>query len=237
MIGSGQSGPTTRDGAAVHWNPANLAYMKKGEFFGGLMLVAGDIRYQRNYRGTYQTPDTLEFKTPIDPSENIDSTKVGYGPGQGQPDRPARQHLHRPPADQEPPRVRPRRLRALRRPAQVPRNGPQAWQLQQAFIVASQHHRQRRRARQRLRLVGAGVSYVLGFAELAKLQDFGSVQEFGDGPQEARPEPTTSAPTPPPRSASSTPYRARSPSRRPSRTASPSTSASPSTRPRSSASP
>ena len=29
--------------------------------------------------------------------------------------------------------------------------------------------------------IGAGVSYVLGFAELAKKQDFGSVQEFGDG--------------------------------------------------------
>ncbi len=181
MVGSGQSGPTTRDGAAVHWNPANLAYMKKGEFFGGLMLVAGDIRYQRSYNGTYQTPDTLQFKTPLDP-QNIDPTRSG----------PTDQVKANPVAPLGNvfvvlPPIKNRLVLGLGlyvpygAPLKFDRNGPQAYQLQQAFIVASYIT-----ASAGVRLhdkvsLGAGLSYVLGFAELAKLQDFGSVQEFGDG--------------------------------------------------------
>ena len=181
MIGSGQSGPTTRDGAAIHWNPANLAYMKKGEFFGGLMLVVGDIRYQRNYLDTYQTPDTLGFKTPIS-ADNISQTKMGYGPeSKANPVAPLGNiFIVLPP-------IKNRLVFGLGvyvpygAPLKFPRNGPQAYQLQQAFIVASHIT-----ASAAVRIndyvsLGAGLSYVLGFAELAKLQDFGSVQEFKDG--------------------------------------------------------
>lgn len=181
MIGSGQSGPTTRDGAAVHWNPANLAFMKKGEFFGGLMLVVGDIRYQRNYTGTYQTPDTLEFKDPIAP-ENVSGTKSGYAPvSKANPVAPLGNiFVVLPP-------IKNRLVFGLGAyvpygaPLKFDRNGPQALQLQQAFIVASHIT-----ASAAVRIndyvsLGAGISYVLGFAELAKKQDFGTVQEFHDG--------------------------------------------------------
>ena len=181
MVGSGQSGPTTRDGAAVHWNPANLAYMKKGEFFGGLMLVVGDIRYQRQYTGTYQTPDSLEFKTPISQG-NIDPYKVGFGREvKANPVAPLGNiFIVLPP-------IKNRLVFGLGlyvpygAPLKFDRNGPQALQLQQAFIVASHITASAAVRLHDMVSIGAGVSYVLGFAELAKLQDFGSVQEFSDG--------------------------------------------------------
>ncbi len=181
MVGSGQSGPTTRDGAAVHWNPANLAFMKRGQFFGGLMLVVGDIRYRRNYTGTYQTPDTLQFKTPLS-SENIDPMKSGFGEQvKANPVAPLGNiFIVLPP-------IKNRLVFAVGAyvpygaPLKFPRNGPQALQLQQAFIVASHVTASAAVRLHDIVSLGAGVSYVLGFAELAKLQDFGSVQEFGDG--------------------------------------------------------
>ncbi len=181
MVGSGQSGPTTRDGAAVHWNPANLAYMKRGEFFGGLMLVAGDIRYQRNYTGTYQTPDTLQFKSPISP-ENVDPMKSGFAEQvKANPVAPLGNiFVVLPP-------IKNRLVFGLGlyvpygAPLKFDRNGPQALQLQQAFIVASNITASAGVRLHDIVSIGAGVSYVLGFAELAKLQDFGSVKEFGEG--------------------------------------------------------
>jgi long-chain fatty acid transport protein len=181
MVGSGQSGPTTRDGAAIHWNPANLAYMKKGEFFGGLMLVVGDIRYQRDYRSTYQTPDTLEFKSPVSP-ENIDPNKMGFGREvKANPVAPLGNiFVVLPP-------IKNRLVFGLGlyvpygAPLKFDRNGPQALQLQQAFIVASHITASAGVRLHDMVSLGAGVSYVLGFAELAKKQDFGSVAEFGEG--------------------------------------------------------
>ncbi len=181
MVGSGQSGPTTRDGAAVHWNPANLAFMKKGEFFGGLMLVAGDIRYQRDYTGTYQTPDTLQFKTPLD-SANIDPMKAGFAQqSKANPIAPlGNVFIVLPP-------IKNRLVFGLGlyvpygAPLKFNPKGPQAYQLQQAFIVASNITASAAVRLHDVISIGAGVSYVLGFAELAKLQDFASVQEFSDG--------------------------------------------------------
>ncbi len=181
MVGSGQSGPTTRDGAAIAWNPANLAYMKRGEFFGGLMLVVGDIRYQRQYTGTYQTPDSLEFKTPISQG-NIDPYKVGFGREvKANPVAPLGNiFIVLPP-------IKKRLVFGLGlyvpygAPLKFDRNGPQALQLQQAFIVASNITASAGVRLHDMVSIGAGITYVLGFAELAKKQDFGSVQEFGDG--------------------------------------------------------
>jgi hypothetical protein len=179
MVGSGQSGPTTRDGAAIHWNPANLAYMKKGEFFGGLMLVVGDIRYQRDYRApTDPGHPRVQSPSPREHRPRQDGLRAS---GQGQPARAAGQHLRRPPADQEPPVSGPRPLRAYGAPLKFDRNGPQALQLQQAFIVASHITACAGVRLHDMVSLGAGVSYVLGFAELAKKQDFGSVAEFGAG--------------------------------------------------------
>jgi long-subunit fatty acid transport protein len=236
MVGSGQSGPTTRDGAAIHWNPANLAYMKKGEFFGGLMLVVGDIRYQRNYTSNYQTPDTLEFKAPISP-ENISGAKSGYGPeAKANPIAPLGNiFIVLPP-------IKKRLVFGLGlyvpygAPLKFPRNGPQAFQLQQAFIVASHITASAGFKINDYVSLGAGVSYVSASPSSPSCRTSARSRSSRTASRSSA-RPTTSGPTPRPTSASWAPWRARSPSRRRSPTASPSTSASPSTRPRNSRSP
>ncbi|HEY8377911.1 MAG TPA: outer membrane protein transport protein, partial [Nannocystis sp.] len=62
-----------------------------------------------------------------------------------------------------------------------PMDGPQAWQVQQAFIATSHLHLGAGVRISDYVSLGAGVAYVLGFAELRKKQDFAGVQEFADG--------------------------------------------------------
>jgi long-chain fatty acid transport protein len=178
MVGSGQSGPTAADAAAVHWNPAELAWIGEPELLMGGALIVGRATYRRERLGTYQTPDTLQFKTPLDPA-HVDAGKTG----------PAEEVAATP--------IAPIGDIFLALPVQkgrlvvgfgayvpyaaalgFPQDGAQAWQLQEAFIVAS-HVTASAGARINDELsVGAGVSYVGGFAELSKLQDFGSLSEF-----------------------------------------------------------
>ncbi|WP_437316059.1 OmpP1/FadL family transporter [Sorangium sp. So ce385] len=179
-VTSGASGPTTADAAAVFWNPAALAGVERTELILGAGLIVGRATYTRERRGTYQTPDTLQFKLPLDPA-NAAPGKTG----------PAEQVSTTP--------VAPTGNAFLAIPA-IPKrltvgvglyvpyaaalsfpDGAQRWQLQQAFIVASSLT-----AAAGLRLtdqlsVGAGLSYVGGLAELSKVQDFASLKEFHDG--------------------------------------------------------
>src|SRR5688572_26151611 len=76
VVGTGQSGPVTRDAAAVHWNPAQLGFLTRPELLVGAGVVIGDIRYRRDRRGTYQTPDMLEFKLPLSEGA-VDRSKTG----------------------------------------------------------------------------------------------------------------------------------------------------------------
>ncbi|KYG09369.1 hypothetical protein BE21_18335 [Sorangium cellulosum] len=177
---SGASGPTTADAAAVYWNPAALADVERPELILGAGLIVGHATYERERRGAYQTPDTLQFKLPLDPA-NAAPGKTG----------PAEQVSTTP--------VAPTGNAFLAIPA-IPKrltvgvglyvpyaaalsfpDGAQRWQLQQAFIVASSLT-----AAAGLRVtdqlsVGAGLSYVGGLAELSKVQDFASLEEFHDG--------------------------------------------------------
>ncbi|WP_236644270.1 OmpP1/FadL family transporter [Sorangium cellulosum] len=179
-VTSGASGPTTADAAAVYWNPAALAGVERPELILGAGLIVGHATYERERRGAYQTPDTLQFKLPLDPA-NAAPGKTG----------PAEQVSTTP--------VAPTGNAFLAIPA-IPKrltvgvglyvpyaaalsfpDGAQRWQLQQAFIVASSLT-----AAAGLRVtdqlsVGAGLSYVGGLAELSKVQDFASLKEFHDG--------------------------------------------------------
>lgn len=181
IVGTGFSGPVTRDAAAIYFNPAQLGSFDKKELLLGGGLIIGDIRYQRNYLGTYQTPDTFQFKTPLDPGY-VDTTKMGMQEQvKANPIAPVGNIFFAIPAIK-------RRLTlgaGLYVPyaaaLNFPKNGPQAWQVQQAFIVSANVT-----AAAGVRIndyfsIGAGVSYVLGFAELSKLQDFSGVREFGEG--------------------------------------------------------
>ncbi|KYF83184.1 hypothetical protein BE20_41595 [Sorangium cellulosum] len=177
---SGASGPTTADAAAVYWNPAALADVERPELLLGAGLIVGRATYKRERRGAYQTPDTLQFKLPLDPA-NVAPGKTGPAEEVSTtPIAPTGNAFLAIPAI-------PKRLTvgvglyvpyaaALSFP-----DGAQRWQLQQAFIVASSLT-----AAAGLRVtdqlsVGAGLSYVGGLAELSKVQDFASLKEFHDG--------------------------------------------------------
>jgi len=181
MIGTGQSGPANRDAAAVYWNPANLGYLQKNEVILGAGLIIGDIRYQRNYMGVYQTPDTFQFKAPID-QDVVDTTKNGLQEEvKTNPIAPIGGAFFAFPA------IRNRLVlgAGAYAPAaaalKFPKAGPQAWQVQEAFIIASNITGSAGLRINDYFSIGAGVSYVLGFAELSKLQDFAGVKEFGEG--------------------------------------------------------
>lgn len=178
ILGTGQSGPAVADAAAVYWNPAQLAWMDKTELLLGGGLVIGHATYQRDRRGTYQTPDTLQFKSPLDPA-NVDAGKTGLAEEvSATPIAPLGD------AFLAYPLLKDRLVMGLgayvpyAAALGFPEDGAQAWQIRQAFIVASQVT-----ASAGVRVtdeiaVGAGLSYVGGFAELSKLQDFSSLSEF-----------------------------------------------------------
>ncbi|WP_437952314.1 outer membrane protein transport protein [Sorangium sp. So ce296] len=179
-VTSGASGPTTADAAAVFWNPAALAGVERPELLLGAGLIVGRATYTRERRGTYQTPDTLQFKLPLDPA-NVAPGKTG----------PAEQVSTTP--------IAPTGNAFLAIPA-IPKrltvgvglyvpyaaalsfpDGAQRWQLQQAFIVASSLTAAAGLQVTDQLSVGAGLSYVGGLAELSKVQDFASLKEFHDG--------------------------------------------------------
>lgn len=180
-VTSGQSGPTLRDSASIYWNPGNLGYLKKGEVFAGVGLIVGDIRYTRERLGSYQTPDTLQFNAPIDPAY-LDGAKTGPADMvKTNPVAPTGSLFFAYPVVKE-------RLTlgvGVYVPAAAalnfPKRGAQAWQVQQAFIATSHVHLGAGVRINDYVGLGAGIAYVLGFAELSKLQDFSAVQEFSDG--------------------------------------------------------
>lgn len=181
IVTSGQSGPTLRDSAAVYWNPANLGYLKKGEVFAGVGLIAGSIGYTRERTGDYQTPDTLQFNAPIDPAY-LDSMKSGAADSvKANPIAPSGNFFFAYPV------VKNRFTLGLgvyvpfAAALRFPKTGAQAWQVQQAFIATSHIHLGAGVRINDYIGLGAGVAYVLGFAELSRLQDFAGVKEFSDG--------------------------------------------------------
>ncbi|WP_235880372.1 OmpP1/FadL family transporter [Polyangium aurulentum] len=180
IVGSGQSGPTTADAAAIHWNPGALTAIGQGELFGGAGLIVGRAGYQRNRLGTYQTPDTLRYRTPLSP-EYVGPSKQGWAePVGATPIAPTGDLFFSAP-------VLDNRM-ALGLGVYVPyaaaldfpANGAQQWQLRQAFIAATfVTGSVAVRVLPSLSL-GAGVSYVGGVASLSKVQDFASLPEFNE---------------------------------------------------------
>jgi long-chain fatty acid transport protein len=178
FIGTGQSGPSTADATAVYWNPAELASLTRPELLVGAGLNFAHLGYQRHRRGIYQTPDTVNYRLPLPPGY-VDPTKTGPAPDvTSNPIAPSGDAFFALPA------LRDRIVLGFglyvpyAAALSFPKNGPQAYQIREALIVASHAT-----ASAGLRIddrfaIGAGVSYVLGFAELSRLQDFAALAEF-----------------------------------------------------------
>ncbi|MCB9703814.1 MAG: outer membrane protein transport protein [Myxococcales bacterium] len=181
LVGTGFSGPVSRDAAAIWFNPAQLGYLKKGELLMGAGLIIGDIRYTRNYTGTYQTPDSFQFKTPLDPAY-IDATKSGMQEQvKANPIAPTGNIFFAYPVIKDRLVLGAGFYVPYAAALNFPKDGPQRLQVQQAFIVSSNLTGSVALRINDYVALGAGASYVMGFAELSKLQDFAGVQEFGQG--------------------------------------------------------
>jgi long-chain fatty acid transport protein len=178
MVGSSQSGPAIADAGAVFWNPAQLAFIQRKSLQLGLGLVSGRVGYQRVRQGQYQTPDTFQFKTPLDP-DNVDPGKTGpAGEVTATPFSPVGDAFVAIPVVPDRVVIGAGVYVPYAAALKFPEEGAQAWQLRQALIAASFVTASAGvQLTQRLS-VGAGLSYVGGVAELSKLQDFGSLEEF-----------------------------------------------------------
>jgi len=178
LVGTSASGPVTIDPASVHWNPALLAYHEGTTVLASGGLVVGDIRYKRERLASYQREDSFAFKLPISPAQ-IDPAKTGTAPeARATPVAPTGSLFAALPLGKKfaagigvyaP-------YAAILKFAP---GGPQRWALEEAtiatlFITPAIAYR----PTDQLSL-GAGVSYVLGVAELSKIQDFATVDDVG----------------------------------------------------------
>lgn len=188
-IGAVFSGPVTRDAAALYHNPGLLVRLKRPELLASLGVVAGVIGYTRDYRGQYQYADGFEIRDPVD-DVHLDPDKRGTQPGgSATPFSPTGDLFFALPVHE--------RLALgfgfyapYAAPVAFPDDGPQRFALQEAFILVTHLSGGLSVAFTDRLSVGAAVSYVFGTANLRRLEDFGSVPDFGralEGPPVKQP--------------------------------------------------
>ncbi len=178
MVGSSQSGPAIADAGAVFWNPAQLAFIKRKSALLGLGVMSGRVGYQRVRQGQYQTPETFQFEAPLDPAY-LDPGKTGpAGEVTATPFGPVGDAFLAFPVVPDKVVVGAGVYVPYAAALKFPEEGAQAWQLRQALIAASFVTGSVGVQLTERLSVGAGLSYVGGVAEISKLQDFGSLEEF-----------------------------------------------------------
>ncbi len=179
-IGTGLSGPTTADAAAVYWNPAMLSRRERGEVLFGTGVVGGHIGYKRDRLGQYQYADTFQFSDPVDDAY-IDPSRSGPSEAASAiPVSPTGEFFlaSGPIAD--------RLVLGLgafipyAAPLKYPADGAQRFALQEAFIAVTQITGGASVQLQPTLSMGATVSYVSGIGELERIQDYAGVDPFGE---------------------------------------------------------
>jgi len=178
-VGPAESSPVSLSPAAVYWNPGMLGFLEEPALLVGGDLVLGHVSYTRNRRATYQRSDSLDFALPLDAAD-IDASKTGEAPE----------------ATANPVVVQPTVFLAVPisdtglalgfgiyapygAQAEYPEDGAQRWQLQRANIATVNFTPTLSFRFNEHVAIGAGASYVLGFAEQAKIQDFAALDDVG----------------------------------------------------------
>lgn len=179
ILGSGLSGPTASDAAAVYWNPAMLAELDRGQVLTGAGVVGGVIGYTRNRLGDYQIADTLNFGDPV-PPEFIDPSRSGEAETvRAVPVAPTGDLFF------ASPRIADRLVLGggiyvpYAAPLGFPDDGPQRFQLQRAFIAVTHVTASAGIELNDTASVGAGVTLVSGLGSISRVQDFAGVDAFG----------------------------------------------------------
>ncbi len=183
-VGTNESTAATADSSAVYFNPAMTAFgTGDAELFLGATLVIGDIRYRRDYRATYQRPDSLDFALPIEPSA-IDQDKAGSAEQvQSNPVAPAPMLFATVPIDGQ--RLDDRLVLGFGAYSpyaailSFPEDGAQRFQLTDAIIATVFVTPTLSFRVSEAFSIGAGVSYVGGFAEIRRVQDFAALADVG----------------------------------------------------------
>jgi long-chain fatty acid transport protein len=180
QIGTTFSSPVTRDAAALYWNPGMLGFAQEGEAMLSIGVVGGSVGYQRDRLGAYQYADSLEFAEPISPGA-LDPNKPGAYPRVSSPIfSPNAGAFVAAPVIQDRLTIAGGVYVPYAAPLKFPSDGAQRFALQQAFIaVAHVSAGLGVKVHERVSL-GASVSYVLGMAQLKRIQDFAAVDVFGD---------------------------------------------------------
>jgi long-chain fatty acid transport protein len=181
LVGTQASGPATADPVAVYENPAMLAFSTEPAFLAGGLLVLGDLEYRRERRALYQREDSQDFALPIEP-DAVDPDKTGFAENETAHPIGVAPTLFG---------VLPFRAQKLAvglgvyapfaAQASFDPDGAQRFALQKGniasiFVTPALSYRPLPQL-----AVGAGVSYVLGVAELHKVQDFAALADVGGG--------------------------------------------------------
>ncbi len=179
-LGHGNSGPAVLDPAAVYFNPGLVGYYQRPTFLLGGALIIGDLRYQRDRRALYQREDSLHFAQPV-PGEAIDASKSGLATEvQSVPVAPTTNLFAVVPI------IKDHLVAGLG--IYIPQaaalnftpDGAQRYQVTNAFIVGANVNPVLAWRINQYISIGAGVSYVLGYADFARMQDFASLDDVGD---------------------------------------------------------
>ncbi len=179
-VGTLQSGPLTADPAAIWHNPGQLGFLRSPTLQVGAGLVVGDLTITRERRGVYQSEDTLDFKSPAAAS-NLDPSKTGKaGAASATILSPAGDLFFTSGLGNSGLTLGVGAYAPYAATVNLPDGGAQRFSVQDAFIAAA-HMTGAVGLKVNKHLgLGVGVTYVLGLASIAKVQDFGALQNFGD---------------------------------------------------------
>jgi long-chain fatty acid transport protein len=179
-VGPSITGVTTTDPSVIPQNPAGIGYVKNLRIIGGGNILVAKLAYQRERLATYQYSDSLDFALPIDPSL-VDASK--HGLDREVSDRPVGvvpSIFGATPVGDLPLVVGVGVYVPYAAMLSLPKGGPQRFQLTDAFIAAGQFTPSIAYKPIDELSIGVGVSYVMGYADLSKVQDLATLSDLGD---------------------------------------------------------
>ena len=179
VVGGSDAGNLRARAAQVWWNPAAMALAEGAQLSVSGHLVVGRIAHERERRALYQEADGFVFALPV-PEDAVDPTRSGWAP----------------PAVATPLALSPalfymapvgagawRWGAGLHTPyaalASYPAMGAQRYAVREATLLTGYGTVAIAYAPSPRWSVGAGVSGVVGFAELSRVQDFAALVDVG----------------------------------------------------------
>ena len=171
---------TTTDPSVIPQNPGGIGFVKGLRVIAGGNILIAKLSYQRERLATYQYSDSLDFALPIDPSL-VDPNKRGQD--REVSDRPVGvvgSIFGAAPVGDLPIVIGLGVYVPYAAMLSLPKNGPQRFQLTDAFIAAGQFTPTIAYTPIDELSIGLGVSYVMGYADLSKVQDLATLSDLGD---------------------------------------------------------